>query len=97
MDGVDGGCWCWVFAFLCFSFVEMDGGPSFYSFRVSPSVVGCVKVCVGWGGGEVFCSAHCDGVCACPAGGVGADDWSWSLWSAPLMGCLAALGFARIV
>ncbi len=40
MDGVDGGCW--VFAFLCFGFVELDSGPSFNSFRVSPSVPGCV-------------------------------------------------------
>ncbi len=40
MDGVDGGCW--VFAFLCFGFVELDSGPGFNSFRVSPSVPGCV-------------------------------------------------------
>ncbi len=40
MDGVCGGCW--VFAFLCFGFVELDSRPSFSSFRVSPSVPGCV-------------------------------------------------------
>ena len=50
-----------------------------------------------WVGGEVFGFAHCDGVCACLVGGVGAYGWSWSPWSAPFMGCLAALGFARIV
>lgn len=72
MGGVDGGCR--VFVFLCFGFVELDIGPSFNSFRGSSSVSVCVWVCVEWGGGEVFSFANCDVVCACPAGGVGADD-----------------------